>query len=61
MKAEESKYYIDYIYNNPSGSNFYHQLVRRADQAILYANPNLDYVMLYCWKNGISKDDVAIL
>lgn len=43
MKATESKYYIDYIYDNPSGANFYHQLVRRADNAILYANPNLDF------------------
>lgn len=42
MKTE-SKYYIDYIYNNPSGANFYFQLVRRSDEAILYANPNLDF------------------
>lgn len=48
MKATESKYYIDYIYDNPSGANFYHQLVRRADNAILYANPNLDFVKIRC-------------
>nr|DAR52632.1 MAG TPA: hypothetical protein [Caudoviricetes sp.] len=61
MKATESKYYIDYIYDNPSGANFYHQLVRRADNAILYANPNLDFVKIRCWELGISKDDVVIL
>lgn len=60
MKTE-SKYYIDYIYNNPSGDNFYFQLVRRSDEAILYAKPNLDFVKIRCWELGISKDDVVIL
>lgn len=59
MKAKR-KYHIDYIYDNPSGHNFYFQLVRTADDAILYANPNLDYVKLRCWELGISKDDVEI-
>lgn len=58
---ENSKYYIDYIYDNPTGTNFYHQLVRREDNAILYANPNLDNVFLYCFKVGISKNDIIIL
>lgn len=56
-----TEYYIDYIYNNPSGANFYHQLVRTKDEAILYANPNLDYVKLECWKRGISINQVTIL
>lgn len=60
MKTE-SKYYIDYICNNPSGANFYFQLVRRSYEAILYANPNLDFVKIRCWELGISKDDVVIL
>jgi hypothetical protein len=55
------KYFIDYIYNNTIGENFYHQLVRRADNAILYANKNLDYVKLHCWELGISTKDVEIL
>jgi hypothetical protein len=58
---EDSKYYIDYIYNNPSGSNFYHQLVRRSDGAILYANPNLDFVKIRCWELEINASDVVIL
>ena len=55
------KYFIDYIYNNSIGSNYYHQLVRRVDNAILYANPVLENVELYCWQLGINKDDVEIL
>lgn len=61
MEQNESKYYIDYIYDNLSGANFYHQLVRRADNAILYANPNLDSVKIRCWELGINKNDVVIL
>lgn len=61
MDKPKSKYYIDYIYNQPTGSNFYFQLVRTADDAILYANPNLDYVKIRCWELGISKEDVIIL
>lgn len=61
QKPAETPYYIDYIYNNPSGENFYYQLVRRRDDAILYANPNLDFVKLRCWELGISKDDIVIL
>ncbi|MDR3142165.1 MAG: hypothetical protein LBU37_10635 [Tannerellaceae bacterium] len=61
LKKGRSKYYIDYIYNNKTGSNFYHQLVRRSDAAILYANPNLEYVFAYCFKSGICKGEVMIL
>jgi hypothetical protein len=59
MKTE-SKYYIDYIHSNPTGDS-YHQLVRRSDDAILYANPNLDYALVYCFKAGIHRDEVVIL
>lgn len=58
---EKSKYYVDYIYNNPTGENFYFQLVRRSDDAILYANRDLNNVFLHCWHVGISKDDIVIL
>lgn len=58
---EAKKYTIDYIYDNPSGENYYHQLVRNADGAILYANPNLDNVFLHCFKAGISCEDIVIL
>lgn len=55
------KYTIDYIYDNPVGINFYHQLVRNSDNAILYANPTLDNVFLYCFHLGINKDEIIIL
>lgn len=51
-----SKYYIDYVYDNPSGANFYHQLVRRSDGAILYANPNLDNVYISSAGNAASEE-----
>jgi hypothetical protein len=64
MKAnamKNSKYYIDYIYGNTIGVNFYHQLVRRSDEAILYANPDLNRVYMRCWELGIDRNDVVTL
>ena len=57
----EAHYVIDYIYNNTSGINFYHQLVRLSDDAILYANQNLENVFLRCWELGIQQNDVVVL
>ena len=61
MKTTGTKYVIDYIYNSTSGINFYHQLVRRSDDAILYANEKLDNVFLRCWEMGIPQDEVVVL
>lgn len=59
---KETQYYIDYVHSAPAGEpNFYHTLVRRRDGAILYANPNLDYVKLRCWYLGILREEVTIL
>lgn len=55
------KYTIDFVYDNPSGENYYHQLVRNSDGAILYANPILDNIFVFCFKAGINREDVAIL
>ena len=61
-QAETTPYVIDYIYNNTSGINYYyHQLVRRADNAILYANQSLENVFLRCWELGIPCNEVVIL
>ena len=57
----EAHYVIDYVYDNPGGINFYHQLVRQSDNAILYANENLDNVFLRCWELGIKHNDVVVL
>jgi hypothetical protein len=60
-KTKYYKYCIDYIHSNPAGANFYYQLVRTADDAILYSNSCLDYVFAYCFKTGIHKDSVMVL
>lgn len=57
----ERKYYIDYIHSNTSGENFYFQLVRREDEAILYANRDLTNIFARCFEMGINKNDVTIL
>lgn len=56
----ETKYYIDYIYDNPNVSNSYYQLVRRSDNAILYANEKLYNVFYRCWELGITNNDVEV-
>lgn len=59
---ETREYYIDYIYRNPiTDGGCYHQLVRRADEAILYANADLNQVFLHCWMVGISREQVVVL
>lgn len=57
----KTKYYIDYIYDNPSGQNYYYQLVRASDDAILYANEDLKNIFLFCWRNDISCKDITVL
>ena len=58
----KTKYYIDWKCEKYQGNfNAYHQIVRSADDAILYANENLDNIFLYCFHAGISKDDITIL
>lgn len=39
-----TKYFIGYVYNQPSGANYYHTLVRTRDNAILFSNPNLQLI-----------------
>lgn len=55
------KYTVDFVYDNPSGENYYHQLVRNSDGAILYANSSLDNIFIFCFKAGINRDEVEIL
>lgn len=55
-------YYIDYIYDRPKGEkNFYYQLVRKADNAILYAHEDLNEVLRHRVKLNIKKEDICIL
>jgi hypothetical protein len=60
-QTRETKYFVDYIYNNPTVSNSYYQLVRRYDDAILYANKELDNVFIRCWELGITRDEIVVL
>ena len=55
-------YYIDYIYDRPKGEkNFYYQLVRKADKAILYAHEELNEVLRRRAVLNIKKEDICIL
>lgn len=57
-----TKYFIDYVYNQPSGANYYHTLVRTRDNAILFSNPNLQSVIDYAKKIlGIDSKGLCIL
>lgn len=58
----ETKYYIDYINGQTIGENFYHQLVRTRDEAILFANKDLKTVIWYAKiKLNINGNDLTIL
>lgn len=55
-------YYIDYIYDRPKGEkNFYYQLVRKADNAILYAHEDLKEVLRRRAELNIKKENICIL
>jgi hypothetical protein len=61
MKVK-TKYFIDYVYNQPSGANYYHTLVRTRDNAILFSNPNLQLVIGYAKEiQGINSKAFCIL
>lgn len=55
-------YYIDYIYDRPNGEeNFYYQLVRKSDGAILFAHKDLKEVLSRRAELNIKKADICIL
>ena len=57
-----TKYFIDYVYNQPNGANYYHTLVRTRDNLILFSNPNLQLVIKYAKEiQGINPKDLCIL
>lgn len=57
-----TKYYIDYVYNQTMGENFYHTLVRTRDGSILFSNRNLQTVINYAKEiQGINSKDLCIL
>lgn len=50
-------YFIEYVHEN---EQFYFQLVRTKDQAILYANPDLQYVYAHCFSAGITREQITL-
>ena len=59
--SDNAEYVVDYIYDNPSGPNFYFQLVRLKDNAILCAHKSQTKIILHCWSVGIPKEKVAFI
>lgn len=58
-KKMKTKYYIAPV-TDSKDFVLYYQLVRRADEAILYSNESLDNIMLHCWHNSISAADIVL-
>lgn len=57
-----AKYVIDYVCDKPFGEpNFYYQIVRIKDNAILYANTDRNNVIMECWKLGIPYNETAFI
>lgn len=57
-----TKYFIDYVYNQPGEDNYYYVLVRTRDNAALYSSPNLEWVIGYAEEvQGINSEDLCIL
>ena len=57
-----AKYVIDYVYDNAPGEpNFYYQIVRIKDDAILYANADKNNIIAQCWKRGIPYNETAFI
>lgn len=58
---ETAKYVVDYVCDNTSGANFYYQLVRVKDDAILFAYEKQELVCMEAWKQGIPYNEVAFI
>ena len=58
---DDSEYVVDFQYDIIGGENFYYQLVRLKDDAILCSYKSKITVMAYCWQVGITKEKVAFI
>ena len=59
--SDNAEYVVDYVYDNSNGANFYFQLVRLKDNAILCAHKSKTDIILHCWSVGIPKEKVAFI
>ena len=57
---KKTNYYIETVTDNKDFA-LYYQVVRRRDEAILYANETLENVFLHCWAMDIKYNDVVLL
>ena len=58
---ETAKFVVDYVYDNAGDMNYYYQLVRVEDDAILYAHKSQTTVCIEAWKQGIPFNQVAFI
>ena len=58
----KTPYFIEYVcpVDAYGKQSFYYQLVRKSDLMILYANESYHNIIVECWRNNISKNDVTI-
>ena len=59
--SDKAKYVCDYVYDNPSGDNYYYQLVRLSDNAILCSYKDKKDVIIDAWSMGIKKEEVSFI
>lgn len=59
---ETAEYVIDYIYDNDPGElNYYFQIVRIKDNAILYTAATINLIIVECWKRGIPYNKTVFI
>lgn len=60
--SESAEYVCDYVYSNTIGhENYYYQLVRLRDNAILCSYKDKARVIAHCLHVGISKNKVSFI
>jgi len=60
--SDKAKYVCDYVYDNPEGmENYYYQLVRLSDNAILCAYKDKKDVIIEAWSMGIKAEEVSFI
>lgn len=60
--SDKAKYVCDYVYDNPQGQeNYYYQLVRIKDDAILCAFKDKRDIIVRAWELNIRKEEVSFI
>ena len=53
----KTKYFVTYEINNETA---YFSLLRTNDARYIYSNGRLENIWIYCFHNGIMKDDITL-